>query len=124
MTKANKIRGYYDFPMGNGDTKKMHFSMNFVFILQDIIDEDLAEWLKGMENMDSNEQGIALSQLVYAGLSAYDLEEGNVVEYNIYKVRDWLFTAMQNDSKLALDLLGEMTKAFSGLGKTNPVKKK
>ena len=123
MKNSNTLRGYYDFPIGDNKTKTMHFSMNFVFILQDIVNKDLTKWLKEMEVMDDLAQGLAMSQLVFAGFAAYDLEEDNEVDYNVYKVRDWLFNAITQDNSLVEEIITVMTKSFSQLGKNNPVKK-
>ena len=122
MTTANKTKGYYDFPIGDGQTKRMHFSMNFVFILQDIVEQDLTKWLENLGNLDETRQGLALSQLVFAGFAAYDLEEDNEVDYTVYKIRDWLYNALQDDPKITEEVLGVMTKAFTDMGKKVPVK--
>ena len=109
MKKVNKLRGYYEFPIGEGKTKTMHFSMNFVFLLQEIVEEDLNVWLKKLDKLDRIQQGLALSQLTFAGLAAYDQEEGNEIDYNVYKIRDWLFNALQEDENIAKELLVVMT---------------
>lgn len=83
---ANKKRGYYALTIG-GKKRTMHFSMNF--------------WTAFTEEMnvpldkigDIFDGGISLSgirALVYAGLLAYDQEEGNQIDYNIFKVGSWL----------------------------------
>ena len=123
MKKVNKLRGYYEFPIGEGKTKTMHFSMNFVFLLQEIVEEDLNVWLKKLDKLDRIQQGLALSQLTFAGLAAYDQEEGNEIDYNVYKIRDWLFNALQEDENIAKELLVVMTAAFNDVGKKKPAVK-
>ena len=120
MNKANKLRGYYEFPIGEGKTKTMHFSMNFVCLLQQIVEEDLTVWVAKLDKLDHIQQGLALSQLVFSGLAAYDQEEGNEIDYNVYKIRDWLYNALREDKNLAIDLLKVMTDSFNDVGKTKP----
>lgn len=118
--KANKYRGYYDFPIGDGETKKMHFSMNFIFLLQDISGKNLTDWLTELQDADETAQSFALCQMVFAGLAAYDLEEENEIDYNVYKVRNWLFEALVDDQDIATELMDVMSKS---LGKHQAKKK-
>ena len=50
-------------------------------------------------------------------MAAYDLEEENEIDYNVFKVRNWLFDALQDNPNLAQDLIEEMTNAFAPKGK-------
>ena len=124
MNTANKYKGYFDFPVGEGETKKMHFSMNFVFLLQDITEKDLTTWLTDLEKASETDQGFGLCQIVFAALAAYDLEEENEVDYNVYKVRNWVFNALMEDPDLPQALMKAMTDALGGsLGKMKAKKK-
>ncbi len=83
---ANKKRGYYTVGMG-GKQRTLHFSMNFWSNFTDILDIPL----EGLADVFSD--GIKLSTirtLIYAGLLAYDQEEGNEIDYNEFKVGMWL----------------------------------
>ena len=83
---ANKKRGYYTVGMG-GKQRTLHFSMNFWSNFTDILDIPL----EGLADVFSD--GIKLSTirtLIYAGLLAYDQEEGNKIDYNEFKVGMWL----------------------------------
>lgn len=83
---ANKKRGYYTLTIG-GRKRTMHFSMNFWSAFTDELKLPLE---KIAQVFDS---GISLSTiraLIYAGLLAYDQEEGNEIDYNIFKVGSWL----------------------------------
>ena len=100
----------------------MHFSMNFVFLLSEIVDDNLTDWLGKLGTLENVDQGIALSQLAFAGLAAYDQEEGNDVDYNAFKVRDWLYNALEDNPSIAEEMLAVMEKSFSQVGKKQPKK--
>jgi hypothetical protein len=74
----NKQRGYYSLKIG-GEQRTMHFSMNF--------------WASLTETLD-----VAIEELdkVFTG-KAYDQEEGNEIDYNIYKVGSWLDDLPQDE---------------------------
>lgn len=83
---ANKKRGYYTLTIG-GQKRTMHFSMNFWSAFTDELNVPLDKIGEVFES------GISLSgirALVYAGLLAYDQEEGNDIDYNLFKVGSWL----------------------------------
>ena len=70
----------------------MHFSMNFWSNFTDELKVPLDKLGELFDN------GVSLSTirtLVYSAILAYDQEEGNDIDYNIYKVGMWLedFTA-------------------------------
>lgn len=83
---ANKKRGYYTLAIG-GRKRTMHFSMNFWSAFTEEMKVPLDKIGEVFEG------GISLSgirALVYAGLLANDQEEGNEIDYNIFKVGTWL----------------------------------
>lgn len=83
---ANKRRGYHTLKIG-GKTRTLHFSMNFWSEFTDVLKVPLDKIGNVFEG------GISLSTiraLVYCGLLANDQEEGNDIEYNLYKVGFWL----------------------------------
>ena len=70
-----------------GKQRTLHFSMNFWSNFTDILNIPL----EGLADVFS--EGIKLSTirtLIYAGLLAYDQEEGNEIDYNEFKVGMWL----------------------------------
>jgi hypothetical protein len=83
---ANKKRGYYTVEMG-GKQRTLHFSMNFWANFTD----QLGISLEDLANVFTD--GITLSHirsLIYSGLLAHDQEQGNVIDYNEFKVGMWL----------------------------------
>ena len=83
---ANRKRVYYSIKMG-GKNRTMHFSMNFWANFTDELNvpiEQIGEIFQ---------KGISLSSiraLIYSALLAFDQEEGNEIDYTIYKVGSWL----------------------------------
>ena len=123
MAKANKLRGYLDLPTNDGN-KTIHFSMNFVAVLQDLVEGDLTEILTKLPTLDSVKQSELLSQIAFSGLAAYALEEDLEIDYNLFKVRDWLFSALQDDPKYLETLIKTLSTSMNPLvGKKKPVKK-
>jgi hypothetical protein len=83
---ANKQRGYYSLTIG-GKQRTLHFSMNFWAAFTDEMQISLTE----IDQVFSNALNLnSIRALVYSGLLAYDQEEGNEIDYNIFKVGAWL----------------------------------
>lgn len=83
---ANKQRGYYSLTIG-GKQRTLHFSMNFWAAFTDELKISLTE----IDQVFSNALNLnSIRALVYAGLLAYDQEEGNEIDYNLFKVGAWL----------------------------------
>lgn len=83
---ANKKRGYYTLNIG-GRKRTLHFSMNFWSAFTEQLELPLDKIGTIFEG------GISINgirALIYAGLLAYDQEEGNEIDYNVYKVGSWL----------------------------------
>ena len=83
---ANKKRGYYTLKIG-GKMRTMHFSMNFWSNFTDELNVPIDKI------GDVFNDGISLSTiraLIYSGLLANDQEQGNEIDYNIFKVGMWL----------------------------------
>jgi len=83
---ANKKRGYYTLTIG-GQNRTLHFSMNFWAAFTEELNVPLDKIGTVFES------GLSLNgirALIYAGLLAYDQEEGNPIDYNIFKVGAWL----------------------------------
>lgn len=72
----------------------MHFSMNFWASLTETLDvaiEELDKVFTGKLQLSS------IRAIIYCGLLAYDQEEGNEIDYNIYKVGSWLDDLPQDE---------------------------
>ena len=83
---ANKKRGYYSLTIG-GKKRTLHFSMNFWAAFTDTLKISIAE----IDKVFGNNLDLSMIRaLVYSGLLAYDQEEGNEIDYNIFKVGSWL----------------------------------
>mgnify|MGYP001366532295 CR=1 FL=1 len=83
---ANKKRGYYSLVIG-GKNRTLHFSMNFWAAFTD----ELKISLDQIDKVFSSSLNLnTIRALVYAGLLAYDQEEGNEIDYNLFKVGAWL----------------------------------
>jgi hypothetical protein len=83
---ANKKRGYYSLMIGEKN-RTLHFSMNFWAAFTDELNISLDQ----IDKVFSSSLNLnTIRALVYAGLLAYDQEEGNEIDYNIYKVGAWL----------------------------------
>lgn len=82
----NRKRGYCQLNIG-GQDRTLHFSMNFWVAFEDASGHKISEIDKVFS------QGISLNTiraLVYAGLLAYDQENGIKPDYNIYTVGGWM----------------------------------
>lgn len=83
---AHKKRGYTTQKIG-GKQRTLHFSMNFWSEFTD----QMGVGIEGIGEIFQNGVSIkALRALVYSGLLAYDQEEGNSIDYNEFKVGNWL----------------------------------
>jgi len=83
---ANKQRGYYSITIG-GKKRTLHFSMNFWAAFTDELNISIGE----IDKVFSDTLNLNMIRaLVYAGLLAYDQEEGNEIDYNLFKVGAWL----------------------------------
>jgi glucose-6-phosphate dehydrogenase assembly protein OpcA len=82
----NRKRGYCQLNIGGKD-RTLHFSMNFWVAFEDASGHKISEIDKVFSS------GISLNTmraLVYAGLLAYDQENGNPIDYNVFQVGSWM----------------------------------
>lgn len=83
---AHKKRGYITTKLG-GRNRTLHFSMNFWAIFTE-------QMGIGIDKIgDTFQEGLnikAMRSLIYAGILAYDQEEGNPIDYNEFKVGNWM----------------------------------
>lgn len=83
---ANRKRGYYSIKLG-GKSRTMHFSMNFWTNFTDLLEIPIDKIGEIFQ------QGINLSTiraLIYSALLAFDQENNNEIDYNVYTVGSWL----------------------------------
>ena len=101
----NKKQGYYSLKLG-GKKRTLHFSMNFWASLT----EELGVGLQDLDKVFSNEMAISsVRAIIYCGMIAYDQEEGNEIDYNVYKdhsnellVKGYTVHAFMNQSGRAI----------------------
>ena len=119
-TKKNytKQRGYLELTTDEGK-KWMHLSMNFIFNLEEHTGEDLITWSKKLSEGTKVKQTLMICDIAYSGLMAFDQEEGNEIDYNIYKVRNWVVETMNQDSNFTKNIIDTLS---NSLGKQTGVK--
>ena len=99
----NKQRGYYSLKIG-GKNRTMHFSMNFWASLTEVLDVGLQD----LEKVFSDKSQLSsIRAIIYCGLLAYDQEEGNEIDYNIYKVGSWLDDLNQDEFQNIMQAMTE-----------------
>lgn len=90
---ANKRRGYYTTKLG-GRERTLHFSMNFWANFTEIMKvplDKIGDLFSGGVSIS------AIRALVYSAILANDQEQGNEIDYNQFKVGDWLEDMDQNE---------------------------
>ena len=111
----NKQRGYYelDTPIGK---KTLHFSMNFLFLLEEVTGESFTVFAEDI----AKQKGIGslrdTSTIVFCAMVAYDQEEENEIDYNLFKVRNWVSDIIISDSKVTGEIMDALINS-SALGK-------
>ena len=99
----NRKRGYCQLNIG-GQDRTLHFSMNFWVAFEEASGHKISEIDKVFS------QGISLNTiraLVYAGLLAYDQENGMKPDYNIYTVGSWMEDLLPESLTLLTNTLME-----------------
>lgn len=126
---VNKKRGYYSLSIG-GKQRTLHFSMNFWAAFTDELQISLTE----IDQVFSNALNLnSIRALVYAGLLAYDQEEGNEIDYNLFKVGAWLddintdqfneiINTLMESKLLGNELNGGLSRNAKPTGKASPKK--
>ena len=115
----DKQIGYHELPNG----QKLHFSINAWYILE----EDtglkpqtfLSELMEEGSKEEPNEFTLLdlLTDLTFAACKAYDLEEGNVITYNRYKIRSLISTMGGENIKTLNNVLINNSTVDYSLGK-------
>lgn len=99
----NRKRGYCQLNIGGKD-RTLHFSMNFWVAFEDASGHKISE----IDKLFSS--GISLNTmraLVYAGILAYDQENGNAIDYTIYQVGSWMEDMTPDSLTLLVNTLME-----------------
>ena len=102
MTK-NKKRGYITIKIG-GKNRTLHFSMNFWAEFTDQLGVSIEQIGELFQSGFSVSQ---LRALIYSGMLAFDSENGNAVDYNIYKVGMWLDDLPADDIAKLVNTMSE-----------------
>ena len=99
-------RGYFKLKTQEVD-KWMHFSRTSLTQLQEISGEDVVAFGSRLqkEELSPEEQFNLVAILCHAGLNAYDLEEGNEIDYNKHKVANWVYEAASEDDDFGYKLI-------------------
>ena len=77
--------GYYT--LSNGVV--LHFSMNTWYNLNEDTGKDITDYSKALQEGTDVEKAFALAEIVFAAAKAYAQEEGKEIDFNIYKIRGW-----------------------------------
>jgi len=99
----NRKRGYCQLNIGGKD-RTLHFSMNFWVAFEDASGHKISEIDKVFSS------GISLNTmraLVYAGILAYDQENGNPIDYNVFQVGLWMEDMTPDSLTLLVNTLME-----------------
>ena len=86
--------GYYT--LSNGVT--LHFSMNTWYNLKEDTGKDIADYGEALQKGTDVEKAFALAEIVFASAKAHDQEEGNEIDYNIYKIRGWFGSIIDEEA--------------------------
>ena len=111
-----KQRGYFKLPTEDGD-RWMHFSMNFLLNLEDLTEQTAAEWGAELQKQEGLNQITTLCDAVFCAMIAYNQENDEDVNYNIYAVRNWVAEAATKDPNIIKDMADVLTASFGTAGK-------
>ena len=93
--------GYYQLP----NEQWLHFSTNCWYNLQHNTGKSVTAWFEEYEELTKKNDILGrynlLAELAFAAARAYDQEEDNEIDYNFFKVRNWMSEVKAED---ALDL--------------------
>ena len=91
-----KQQGYLKTQLG-GSQRTLHFSMNFLFVLEEVTGKSFQEFGDDL----AKQQGLGILRecaiIVFAAMVAFDQEEENEIDYNLFKVRNWVSDKVQDD---------------------------
>ena len=116
----NIKNAFYKLKTEDGE-KWIHFNRLFVSKIKDVSGKDINQFGKHLQSLDNmlnwEEQFDAITDLVMAGMLAHDENEGNDITYDIEKVGEWLYYAMEEDDKVLANIFEALTSSTRRLGK-------
>ena len=111
-----KENGYYKLKTKDGD-KWLHYSRLFLTRLEEVSGKDIVKFGEHLMSLDNSlnmeAQFDALTDLTMAAMLAYDEKEGNEIDYDLYKVGEWLYNAVEEDDKVFSDIINTLQAATS-----------
>ena len=118
MVSKNINNGYYKLKTEDGD-KWLHFSRLFISKLEEVTGKNLVEYGEHLQSVDESiditDQFDAVTDITMAAMAAYDEKNGNDVDYDLYKVGKWLWSACETDEMVIADIItAETGKEESG----------
>ncbi len=119
MNSKDVTNGYIEINLG--ETKKWaHFSMVFLKILKENTDKTLAQIGSDMESDNVITRFWGLAEIMYAGFSAYDREEGNQIDYTLEKCMNWttqMEGSQRDDLSAAMSFAVSFEQQIAEMGK-------
>lgn len=98
MSNFSPSTGYVDVKLGEL-TKRASFRMGFLKILNSEINITLTELGDLMINEDPMVRYSAFADALYSAFKAYDLAQGNEINYNSHTCLDWALELSANQIK-------------------------
>ena len=121
MDSKNIKNGYYKLKTDDGP-KWLHFSRLFIDKIKEVSGKNIlefGEYLKSLDNdLNMMSQFDAITDLTMAAMMAYDEKEGNDIDYDLYKVGEWLYWAMEEDEKVLVNIFDALKAATESRGKS------
>lgn len=116
----SKQNGYYKLKTKDGD-KWLHFSRLFVTKLKEVSGKNIVEFGEHLKTLDDSlnltDQFDAITDLTMAAMLANDEKEGNDIDYDLYKVGEWLYYATEESSGVLADIIKTLQMATQKPGK-------
>lgn len=110
-------KGYYELKWGD-ESKWLHFSRTSLSQLKKLTGKDIVEFGDELtKETDEDSQFDLVTDLIHSGFIAYDLEEGNDIDYNSYKVGNWLWLAIQDDQDIMKNIIKALEASLPKAGK-------
>lgn len=114
--------GYFKLNISETETKTLHFSMVCWLELQKDTGVTIDKWAEGFEGLDAMQQIDKLADIVFASAKAYDLENGNPIDYNKYNVINWVANFNEADGEAFMAAMMFSIRKPNGLGKPKKAK--
>ena len=89
-TKRSPKNGYYALPLPNGKKKWMHFSALCWEMLFEATGLTQAQIDEGYDSDQLEQHYGRICHAAFYALMAFDLEEGNAIDYAVSDVEEWL----------------------------------